>query len=121
MRRYTKIGLITLLTVVLRIVTANAQVPSFTDTNAGQTRDQLSALMNQIRQMPTPVSCLSPQDRTARVAELEQKQLELERAEEAMIMRAAGDGIELLRRPDASPLAVLGLTVAAKASAAQVA
>jgi hypothetical protein len=81
----------------------------------------LSALMNQIRQMPTPVSCLSPQDRTARVAELEQKQLELERAEEAMIMRAAGDGIELLRRPDASPLAVLGLTVAAKASAAQVA
>jgi len=47
MRRYTKIGLITLLTVVLRIVAANAQVPSFTDTNAGQTRDQLSALMNQ--------------------------------------------------------------------------
>jgi hypothetical protein len=44
-----------------------------------------------------------------------------EQREEALIMRAAGDGIELLRRPDASPLAVLGLAGAAKEQAAQVA
>jgi hypothetical protein len=38
--------------------------------------------------------------------------LELERWEEALIERAAADGVELRRRPDASPLAVLNITIA---------
>jgi hypothetical protein len=47
-----------------------------------------------------------------RVAELEATLLELERREEALIMRAAGDGLDILRRVDASPPAVLGVMVA---------
>jgi hypothetical protein len=35
----------------------------------------------------------------------------LERREEALIMRAADDGVEVLRRPDASPAAVLGVAI----------
>jgi hypothetical protein len=35
-----------------------------------------------------------------------------------LVARIIAGGIELLRRPDASPLAVLGFTVAAKAQAA---
>jgi hypothetical protein len=71
----------------------------------------LSALMNEVSALPTPINPLPAAERMQRVAELEKKQLELERAEEAMIQRAAGDGIELLRRPDADPRAVLGLAV----------
>ena len=44
----------------------------------------------------------------------------IEAREEALIMRAAGDGLDVLRRPDASPAAVLGVVVA-KAQAQQVA
>src|SRR5215831_2411228 len=48
MKRYRRIGIATGLIVLLRIGIAGAQAPNFvTDTNAGQTRDQLSALMNQ--------------------------------------------------------------------------
>jgi hypothetical protein len=35
----------------------------------------------------------------------------LARREEALIERAASDGLEVLRRPDASPVAVLGIEV----------
>jgi hypothetical protein len=48
MKRYRRIGITTVLTVLLKIGIAGAQAPNFpTDTNAGQTRDQLSALLNQ--------------------------------------------------------------------------
>jgi hypothetical protein len=50
-------------------------------------------------------------ERVKRVAELEALD-EFERAEEALIMRAADDGLDVLRRPDASPPAVLGVVVA---------
>jgi hypothetical protein len=50
--------------------------------------------------------------RHERIAALEQRLRELELLEEACILRAAGAGQELLRRPDANPAAVLGLAVA---------
>ena len=37
--------------------------------------------------------------------------LELERREEAMIAHAAAEGVEVLRRPDTSPAAVLGVVI----------
>ena len=75
--------------------------------------DQLcSVLESEITQMPTAMNAMPAAERMARVAEFEKKQLELERIEEAMIMRASGDGIELLRRPDAAPAAVLGVVIA---------
>jgi hypothetical protein len=52
-------------------------------------------------------------ERMQRVAELE-----FERAEEALIMRAHGDGIDMPRRPDAAPACVLNVIVVAKAAAA---
>jgi hypothetical protein len=79
----------------------------------------LTALTREIEQMPTPINPLPANERKARVAELEQQSLELERREEALIMRAAGDGVELLRRPDAAPAAVLGVVIVAKAAAPQ--
>jgi hypothetical protein len=54
-----------------------------------------------------------------RVAELEMQLHELEQREEALIMRAHEDGLDVLRRPDASPAAVPGVVVAkAQAQAA---
>jgi hypothetical protein len=38
--------------------------------------------------------------------------LELEQREEALIMQAATAGQEILRHPDASPLAMLGIAIA---------
>jgi hypothetical protein len=45
---------------------------------------------------------------------------ELQQREEALITRAADDGLDVLRRPDAAPAAVLGVVVA-RAPAPQVA
>jgi hypothetical protein len=47
-----------------------------------------------------------------RIAELDAQLLELEQREEALIERAHGDGIDILRRPDAAPAAVLGVVIA---------
>jgi hypothetical protein len=56
------------------------------------------------------------------VAELEGQLLALERREEALIERAASDGVEVLRRPNgASPLAVLGIMITTEGQAQQVA
>jgi hypothetical protein len=41
--------------------------------------------------------------------------------EEALFLKAQGDGLEMLRRPDASPLAVLGVVIVQSAPQAQVA
>ena len=56
------------------------------------------------------------------VGNIKRELLDLERREEALIMRAADDGLDVLRRPDASPPAVLGVVVVKEAQAqAQVA
>jgi hypothetical protein len=36
----------------------------------------------------------------------------VERAEEALIVKAAGEGIDILRRVNMSPMALLGITIA---------
>jgi hypothetical protein len=46
-------------------------------------------------------------ERLRLAAEAEAQLLELEQLEESLIMRAAGDGLEVLRRVDASPACVL--------------
>jgi hypothetical protein len=43
--------------------------------------------------------------------------LDLQQREEALIMRAAGDGLEILRRVDADPRAVLGVMIAKEVQA----
>jgi hypothetical protein len=41
--------------------------------------------------------------------------LELERSEQALLDRAHADGLDVLPRPEASPLAVLGVIIAQQA------
>jgi hypothetical protein len=80
-----------------------------------------AAFTRQFEQEPEPVGALSPAERDNRLADLAASLLLLERQEEQLIERAAADGTEVLRRSDASPLAVLGITAVAKEAAQQVA
>ena len=61
---------------------------------------------------------LSREEREAQIAEYRARILQLERDEEAAISRYAEDGIHILRRPDASPEAVLGIVMGRRARAA---
>jgi hypothetical protein len=58
---------------------------------------------------PESPGAVSPLEREKRISELSVSLLALERTEEALIERAASEGIELARRGDASPVAVLGV------------
>lgn len=49
-------------------------------------------------------------DRAARLSKIDTRLLGLEREEEALIVQAADHGMEIMRRPDADPRAVLGTT-----------
>jgi hypothetical protein len=61
---------------------------------------------------PEAAGALVPLEKERRVSELSVSLLALERTEEALIERAAAsEGIELPRRGDASPVAVLGITI----------
>src|SRR6516165_5627334 len=60
---------------------------------------------------PGSPGAVSPLEREKRISELSVSLLALERTEEALLLRAAGEGIELARRSDASPVAVLGVVV----------
>jgi len=60
---------------------------------------------------PESPGAVSPLEREKRISELSVSLLALERTEEALIERAASEGIELARRGDASPVAVLGVVV----------
>ena len=60
---------------------------------------------------PESPGAVSPLEREKRISELSVSLLALERTEEALIERAASEGIELPRRGDASPVAVLGVVV----------
>lgn len=76
--------------------------------------DQFVARLEaEIDALPEPELSLSPEQKRQRVAELTESIDQLERDEEALIVRAEEDGIEILRRATASPLAVLGLRRAA--------
>jgi hypothetical protein len=66
---------------------------------------------------PEAAGALAPLEKERRVSELMLRLLELERIEEALVLRAASEGIELPRRGDASPLAVLGVVIVAKEGA----
>jgi hypothetical protein len=69
------------------------------------------ALEREIDNQPARADALPASERVRRVAELEDQLHALESREEALIMRAHGDGLEVLRRPDASPPCVLGVVV----------
>jgi hypothetical protein len=74
-----------------------------------------AALTRSIREQPVRADAMPAYERITRTIELETQLLALEHREEALVLRAAGDGLEVLRRPDAAPAAVLGVTVVAKA------
>ena len=69
--------------------------------------EQVSAAFSRDLEPESPAA-VTPLERET---ELSVSLLALERTEEALILRAAGEGIELSRRGDASPVAVLGVVV----------
>jgi hypothetical protein len=62
----------------------------------------VAALEKQIDTLPTRADAMPAAERVRRVGELEATLLELERHEESLILKAQGDGIEVLRRVDAA-------------------
>ena len=70
--------------------------------------EQVSAAFSRDLEPESP-GAVSPLEREKRISELSVSLLALERTEEALIERAASEGIELARRGDASPVAVLGV------------
>jgi hypothetical protein len=71
-------------------------------------------LEEQIDAMPEPDLVLDSAERRKRVAELERTIEKLERDEEAAVALCIADGVDVLRRSNASPLAVLGVAIAKK-------
>jgi hypothetical protein len=72
----------------------------------------VAALMRELSHQPVHAEAVSVKERTRQVSELSVTLLALERREVALIERAAADGIEVLQRPDVSPLAFLGIAIA---------
>jgi hypothetical protein len=70
-----------------------------------------------IATLPTPINPMSAEERKVRVAELEAQLHELEQLEEGLILRAEAEGLDVLRRPEASPAVVLGIAIKPKAQA----
>lgn len=84
---------------------------------AGVDRDTLVQRLTDM--LPEPKGdTLSRDERDAQIAESRARILQLERDEEHAVTRYAEDGIHILRRPDASPEAVLGLDIGRKVRAA---
>lgn len=82
--------------------------------------DELAqALARQLETRPERADALPASDRIKRCAELEALLLEAERREEMLIERAHAHGLDILRRVDASPAAVLSVQVVKAAAAAQ--
>jgi hypothetical protein len=77
----------------------------------------LAAYHRDIDAMPDPVDAMPTPERISRVGELSAALLELERQEEHLIERAAGSGLLIERRTDASPAAVLNVRVGARRAA----
>jgi hypothetical protein len=78
----------------------------------------LSALKREIEAAGAPVNAMPAAERINRISELEAQLLALERREEVLISCAAVDGTEVLRRPDANPMAVLGVVIVRSAQEA---
>jgi hypothetical protein len=75
-------------------------------------KDELIARLGaEIDELSNDAEALDDQQRATRDAALVAETLELERQEEAVIELAEQQAIEIIRRADASPLAVLGLTL----------
>jgi hypothetical protein len=63
-------------------------------------------------ELPVRPGAISQNDRLLQTLETETRLLELERLEESLVERAHSDGLtDILRRPDASPLAVLNVVI----------
>jgi hypothetical protein len=81
-----------------------------------------NTLKAEIAQMPTAMNAMPALDRQQLVEKLEDALFSHELVEEALVARAHSDGlVDLLRRPDADPRAVLGIAVAKAAQASAVA
>jgi hypothetical protein len=65
-----------------------------------------------LEQEPERADALSANEKNARESELRNRLLEHEQREEALIMAAHDQGIEIIRRVDASPACVLGVVIA---------
>lgn len=75
--------------------------------------DEMTARLEQeIDALPENKSALTAQDKEARVSELKANLDALERMEEALVEAAIAEGIDVMRRSNASPLAVLGVAFA---------
>jgi hypothetical protein len=73
-------------------------------------RDQLiEAIEHEVDELSDDRHAIDPSQRAERERELAEQMLELERTEEALIEAAADDAIEIARRGNADPRAVLSL------------
>jgi hypothetical protein len=81
------------------------------------TNQLIAALEAEIDAAGEPKGALGALEKAKVVSELEARINLLERKEEALVVFAAGQGIEILRRSKASPLAVLGVVIAVEAKA----
>jgi hypothetical protein len=70
----------------------------------------IAAVEREISEVADDAHALAPDDRKKRESALASEILQCERSEAALIEAAAADGIELPRRPDMDPRAVLGLS-----------
>jgi hypothetical protein len=61
--------------------------------------------------VPENADALTDAQREKRLAELRAARLHLERVEESLIEAQIAEGRTIARRPDASPLAVLGIEI----------
>jgi hypothetical protein len=77
-----------------------------------------AAFSRELDEQPEPADAVSPLEREKRLAELTQRLFGFEQCEEGLITKAHADGIDVLRRGDASPACVLGVAVKAKTEAA---
>lgn len=83
-------------------------------------RDRLLARLDEEvdRQFPDTANGLDSKAKRKKIAELEAELLALEQIEETLVTRALAGGLDVQRRPQASPLAILGVRIAKKAKAA---
>jgi hypothetical protein len=70
----------------------------------------LARLARQIEEAGDDETALDAEARAKRIAELTDEILKIERDEEALLEIASNEGVEIMRRPDADPRAVLGLS-----------
>jgi hypothetical protein len=76
----------------------------------------LAALTRDIEAQPTPINPLTHSERLQKVSEIEKTLCELEQREESLILKAHGEGLDVLRRTDIVNLGVvLGVVIVKKA------